>query len=60
MKRHIITVFCLLAAIAFYTIGAARPAILLLLVGLLFEAAFWLRIFGGAKDRKKADKERAA
>ena len=41
--RHLITIGCLLAAIFFYSRGAA-PVAGFLLLGLAFEGAFWIRL----------------
>jgi len=43
--KHLITVFCLLGAIALYIAGSAREAVVLIVVGLLLEGAFWIRLF---------------
>ena len=53
MKRHLVTLLFLLAAIAFYVAGAAGPATLLLLLGVLVEGTFWYRFFG--RKRNKAE-----
>lgn len=47
MKRHLVTALFLLLAVACYAVGAAGPATGLLLVGVLAEATFWLRLFRG-------------
>ncbi|MFC0131818.1 hypothetical protein [Massilia eurypsychrophila] len=41
--RHLITAGCLVAAIACYAAGARNLAALMLL-GLAFEVAFWIRL----------------
>lgn len=51
MKRHLITIGFLALAIACYAIGAAGPATALIIIGVLAEGTFWLRIFGGRKPR---------
>jgi len=53
MKRHFITFLFLLLAIVFYSLGAAGPGTLLLLVGVLAEGTFWFRIFGKNKGTTK-------
>ncbi len=53
MKRHLITFLFLVLAITLYSAGAAGPATFLLLLGVLAEAAFWLRISGKDKRFKK-------
>jgi hypothetical protein len=52
-KRHFVTFLCLVLAIVFYSLGAAMPGTFLLLLGVLAEAAFWIRIFGRSKDATK-------
>ncbi len=49
MKRHIVTVLFLVAAIVFYAAGAVGPGTGLLVLGLLAEGTFWYRIFGKRK-----------
>ncbi len=49
MKRHIVTAFIFLLAIALYSLGAARPATVLLVLGLVAELVFWYRIAVGGK-----------
>ena len=44
MLRHLLTFLFLLLAIALYLAGMAMPATLLLLLGLLAEGIFWLRL----------------
>lgn len=51
MKRHLVTLLFLLAAIALYVAGAAAPATFLLLLGVLAEGTFWYRIFGGKRNK---------
>ena len=53
IKRHFVTFLCLVLAIVFYSLGAAMPGTFLLLLGVLAEAAFWIRIFGRSKDATK-------
>jgi hypothetical protein len=47
--RHLITAGCLVAAIGFYVIGAGSIAALMLL-GVAFEMAFWIRIGSARKQ----------
>ncbi len=47
--RHLITAGCLVAAIACYVAGATNIAALMLL-GLAFEMAFWIRITRSKKQ----------
>jgi len=49
MKRHIITVLCLIIAVVFYSLGAVGPGTGLLFLGALAEATFWIRIIRGTK-----------
>jgi len=51
VKRHLITILFLLAAIVFYSIGAAGPGIVFLLLGGIAEFTFWLRLF--RRDRSR-------
>jgi len=53
MKRHLITFLFLVLAIALYAAGAAGPATFLLILGVLAEAVFWLRVSGKDKQFKK-------
>jgi uncharacterized membrane protein YccC len=41
--RHLFTVGCLLAALGLYLVGAESSAALVLL-GVVFETAFWIRL----------------
>ncbi|MGI9204525.1 MAG: hypothetical protein ACR2Q3_10970 [Woeseiaceae bacterium] len=45
MTRHLITVLLLIVAVIFYSIGAAGPGIVFLLLGGIAELGFWLRLF---------------
>ena len=49
MKRHIITFLFLALALVFYSLGAVGPATGLLVLGVLAEATFWYRLFGGGR-----------
>lgn len=51
MKRHLVTALFLVVAIVFYSIGAAGPGMVFLLLGGLAEFAFWLRLF--KKDQSR-------
>ena len=53
MKRHLITFLFLVLAIALYAAGAAGPATILLILGVVAEAVFWLRLTGKDKRFKK-------
>jgi hypothetical protein len=53
MKRHLITFLFLVLAIALYAAGAAGPATFLLILGVVAEAVFWLRVCGKDKQFKK-------
>jgi hypothetical protein len=48
--RHLITIGCLLAAIALYAAGA-KPEAGFLLLGVAFEGAFWFRLTRGWRRR---------
>jgi len=49
-RRIIITLFCLLAAIACYVIGIPIGGVLFLVLGIIFEGVFWLRLFRRNED----------
>lgn len=51
MKRHLVTFLFLILAIVFYALGAAGPGTALLILGVLAEATFWFRIWGGSKKQ---------
>ena len=53
MKRHFITFLFLVLAIVLYSIGAAGPGTFLLLLGVLAEATFWVRVWGNGKAAKR-------
>lgn len=53
MKRHLITFLFLLLALALYSAGAAAPATFLLILGVVAEGIFWLRVSGKDKRHKK-------
>jgi len=53
MKRHLITFLILALAIALYSAGAAAPATFLLILGVVAEGVFWLRVSGKDKRIKK-------
>lgn len=44
-RRWMLTLFCLLGALACYAAGVVQGALLLLALGLALEAWFWIRIF---------------
>lgn len=54
MDKRLITVLFLLLAFALYFVGMALPAAIFLLLGLLSEAVFWVRLLrsGWRKSRK--------
>jgi len=55
--RILITIACLLAAIACYAIGVPAGGVAFIVLGIIFEGLFWLRVFG--KDqRSRRDKSR--
>jgi hypothetical protein len=45
MKKHIVTFLFLIIAIVFYSLGAAGPGTVFLIVGAAAEGTFWFRIF---------------
>jgi hypothetical protein len=45
MKGHLITLGLLACAICLYILGLALPATALVILGMLAELAFWLRLF---------------
>jgi len=45
MKHHLVTALFLVIAVIFYSIGAAGPGIVFLLLGGVAELGFWLRLF---------------
>ena len=47
MIKHLTTFACLVAAILFYWLGAAVPATVLIVVGMVAEGIFWLRLLRG-------------
>jgi hypothetical protein len=49
MKKHIVSFLFLAAALVFYSLGAAGPGTIFLIIGAIAEGAFWFRIF--AKNR---------
>lgn len=52
MKRHLVTFAFLFLAIVLYTLGAAGPATGLLILGVLAEGTFWIRLMrDGRKQR---------
>ena len=54
MRRHFITGLFLFLAVALYLAGMAMPATLLLVLGLLAEGVFWLRLLRrSGVDNKK-------
>ena len=53
MKRHLVTFLFLVLAIALYAAGAAGPATFLLILGVVAEAIFWLRVSGKNRRFKK-------
>jgi hypothetical protein len=50
MRKHLITLGLLVAAIAFYAMGLALPATALIVAGIVAEGAFWLRLLRRRKD----------
>ncbi len=52
MQRHLITLLCLAVAIALYIAGAVLPAAGLLILGIVAECVFWVRLFGRGNSRQ--------
>jgi len=46
LKRVLITVFCLFAAIACYVFGIPAGGVIFFILGLVFEVMFWSGVFG--------------
>ena len=42
LSRYVILILCLVLAIVCYAVGTAKGFILFLLLGFLFEVAFWI------------------
>ena len=51
MARPMITVICLVLAVACYVAGAMLPGTLLIAAGLVLEMTFWYRLLVGGRDR---------
>lgn len=51
MSRHFITTLLLVAALLCYWLGAGRGGSMLLVLGVVFELAFWLRALRKGKPR---------
>lgn len=45
MKRILPIILCLLAALVFYSVGFTSGAVVLIAVGVAFEAGFWVLAF---------------
>ncbi|UTW49615.1 hypothetical protein [Bacterioplanoides sp. SCSIO 12839] len=52
IKRFVLMVVCLLAAIGCYTFGIPKGGIAFLLLGLVFEGLFWFGLLGNRKHKK--------
>ena len=50
IKRFILTALCLVAAILFYFFGVPAGGALFLILGVIFEGIFWVRVF--RRDKK--------
>jgi len=44
--RHLVTLLCLVAAVASYIVGSTSGAVVFLALGVLLEGVFWFRIIG--------------
>ncbi len=49
IKRVLISVLCFFAAITCYVFGIPTGGVIFFIIGLAFEAMFWLGIFGKKK-----------
>ncbi|WP_323846326.1 hypothetical protein [Microbulbifer magnicolonia] len=44
MKKHLITILCLLAALACYIFGVPAGGALFVVLGIVLEGIFWVRL----------------
>lgn len=50
MRQHAVTVGFLIAAAALYIVGAAIAATILVVLGMLAEGIFWVRLIRGRRS----------
>jgi hypothetical protein len=50
MRQHAVTVGFLIAAAALYIVGAAIAATILVVLGMLAEGVFWVRLIRGRRS----------
>ncbi len=50
MKRHLLTIACLLLALLFYVLGFSLPANALIVAGVVAEIVFWFRLVRGERQ----------
>lgn len=50
--KHLITAGFLLAAIGLYMVGMALAATTIVVIGMLLEGVFWLRLFRARKEKE--------
>lgn len=55
MSPRIVTLLVLLAALGCYAAGFALPATLLLVLGVIFELVFWVRLMRPKQQRHTPD-----
>jgi hypothetical protein len=53
MKRHLYTLMFLLVAIALYIVGLVLPASFFLLLGVLAESVFWVRLLNPGRRKSE-------
>ncbi|MEM6513529.1 MAG: hypothetical protein AAF660_10990 [Pseudomonadota bacterium] len=53
MKRHALTIACLILALVCYGLGFAMPGNALIVAGVVLEAAFWIRLIRGDRGRDR-------
>jgi hypothetical protein len=51
MRHHAVTVSFLVAAAALYIVGAALAATILVVLGMLAEGIFWMRLIRGRRSK---------
>ena len=53
--KHLITLLCLLGALAAYILGFGEGVVAFVVVGLLLEIAFWVRAMGAFRTRRTSN-----
>ncbi|MEO1084512.1 MAG: hypothetical protein AAFY88_09735 [Acidobacteriota bacterium] len=54
MKRSLITLLCLIGAVAFYFLGSIQAAVALFVLGGILELVFWILVFGGFQKKSES------